>query len=214
MVSFIQYQGLVQQSMLSGGALESAARQAHAQGRELEDVLVRDCGVALQQVGAALALFFGVPYEPYRPARIKPALLLKHLKAQYVDEHQWLPLDEDHGGLLVMALDPERARASRIISQVFPKSTVTFCVTTRREFKHTMDQFFGTTARSDGSSLREVLSNMAPDSTLPAATAAEAVDNELVRLVNKVIMDAYRQGASDIHIEPLPGVGRIGIRFR
>ncbi|HXE39955.1 MAG TPA: GspE/PulE family protein, partial [Azonexus sp.] len=42
----------------------------------------------------------------------------------------------------------------------------------------------------------------------------EAVDNELVKLLNKIITDAYDQGVSDIHIEPLPGKGKIGIRFR
>ena len=40
------------------------------------------------------------------------------------------------------------------------------------------------------------------------------VENELVKLLNKIIMDAYRQGVSDIHIEPLPGKGKVGIRFR
>ncbi|MBS0307486.1 MAG: type II/IV secretion system protein, partial [Proteobacteria bacterium] len=38
--------------------------------------------------------------------------------------------------------------------------------------------------------------------------------NELVKLVNKVIMDAYRQGVSDIHIEPRPGKEKTQIRFR
>ncbi len=57
---------------------------------------------------------------------------------------------------------------------------------------------------------------MAPDEENEQASAivSEAVENELVRLVNKVIMDASRQGVSDIHIEPLPGNGRTGIRFR
>ena len=41
-----------------------------------------------------------------------------------------------------------------------------------------------------------------------------AADNELVKLVNKVIIDAYQQGASDIHIEPYPGKGKTEIRFR
>ena len=41
-----------------------------------------------------------------------------------------------------------------------------------------------------------------------------AADNELVKLVNKVIIDAYNQGASDIHIEPYPGKGKTEIRFR
>jgi type II secretory ATPase GspE/PulE/Tfp pilus assembly ATPase PilB-like protein len=31
---------------------------------------------------------------------------------------------------------------------------------------------------------------------------------------NKVIIDGYRQGASDIHFEPLPGKAKAGIRFR
>jgi type II secretory ATPase GspE/PulE/Tfp pilus assembly ATPase PilB-like protein len=35
-----------------------------------------------------------------------------------------------------------------------------------------------------------------------------AADNELVKLVNKIIIDAYQQGASDIHIEPFPGQGQ------
>ena len=41
-----------------------------------------------------------------------------------------------------------------------------------------------------------------------------AADNEVVKLVNKVIVDAYQQGASDIHIEPYPGKGKTEIRFR
>ena len=41
-----------------------------------------------------------------------------------------------------------------------------------------------------------------------------AADNELVKLVNKVIIDAYNQGASDIHIEPYPGKAKTEIRFR
>ena len=44
--------------------------------------------------------------------------------------------------------------------------------------------------------------------------ASAASDNELVKFVNKIIIDAYNQGASDIHIEPLPGKAKTGIRFR
>ena len=41
-----------------------------------------------------------------------------------------------------------------------------------------------------------------------------AADNELVRLVNKIIVEAYQQGASDIHIEPRPGKEKTLVRFR
>ena len=32
--------------------------------------------------------------------------------------------------------------------------------------------------------------------------------------MNKIIVDAYQQGASDIHIEPYPGKGKTEVRFR
>ena len=214
MVPFSKYDGLVVEATLSLTELELAVRTARAQQLHIEEVLMRDFKVPLPLIGAALARHFSVPYEPMRPARIKPGVLLRNLKAQYVEDHQWLPLDEDKNGLLVLALDPDRIRASKIVNQVFPKSNVTYCVTTRLEFKHTMDQFFGTTARSDGSSLRELLAGMEEETTEETVNVSEEVESELVRLVNKVIMDAYRQGVSDIHIEPLPGNGRTSIRFR
>ena len=215
MVPFTKYDALVLGATLSLPELELAVRSARAKQLHLEDVLIGDFKVQVPLVGAALARHYKVPYEPFRPGRMKPVFLLRNLKAQYVEDHQWLPLDEDKNGLLVLTLDPERISASRIVNQVFPKSSVTYCVTTRLEFKHTMDQFFGTSARSDGSSLRELLSGMEPEQSIDETVAlSEAVDSELVRLVNKMIMDAYRQGVSDIHIEPLPGTGRTGIRFR
>ncbi|MDQ1815925.1 GspE/PulE family protein [Massilia sp. CCM 9210] len=216
MQSHTKYEALVTDALLSAAELERARHAAHAQLLDIEEVLVMDFQVPLAAIGQALARHFKVPYEPFQPGRMKPAFLLRNLKAQYVEENQWLPLDEDKDGLLVLALDPERVRASRIVNQVFPKSTLAWCVTTRAEFRQTLDQFFGTTARSDGSSLREVLSGMAHDDSDGEAVqpVSQAVENELVKLVNKVIMDASRQGVSDIHIEPLPGNGRTAIRFR
>ena len=214
MLPISKYDALVADALLSASELELAGRTARAQQLHVEDILLRDYKLKAQLIGAALARHYRVPYESFRAGRIKPVFLLRNLKAQYVEDNQWLPLDEDKNGLLVLALDPERIRSSKIVNQIFPKSNVRYCVTTRQEFKHTMDQYFGTTARTDGSSLRELLSGMAEDDEQSVATVTEDEESELVKLVNKVIMDAYRQGASDIHIEPLPGTGRTGIRFR
>lgn len=42
----------------------------------------------------------------------------------------------------------------------------------------------------------------------------EQSDNSLVRLINTMIIEAYSQGVSDIHIESYPGREKIKIRFR
>jgi len=44
--------------------------------------------------------------------------------------------------------------------------------------------------------------------------AIEQSDNTLVKLVNSMIIEAFHQRASDIHIEPYPGREKVVIRFR
>src|SRR3989475_10755945 len=70
----------------------------------------------------------------------------------------------------------------------------------------------------DTGNIDDLLSDL--DEEMPEAAdgggdeVSAAADNELVKLVNKVIIEAYNQGASDIHIEPYPGKGKTEIRFR
>jgi type II secretory ATPase GspE/PulE/Tfp pilus assembly ATPase PilB-like protein len=44
--------------------------------------------------------------------------------------------------------------------------------------------------------------------------SSAASDNVLVKLVNKIIIDAYKMGVSDIHVEPYSGKEKTQIRFR
>ena len=116
-----------------------------------------------------------------------------------------------------MCLDPEAVRGSRMVPQVFPRfSKFAYRVTTQTEFEETLAQLYG--GQEAGASIDELLADLSSpledensdDSSLESAAA----DNELVKFVNKVIVDAYHQKASDIHIEPLPGKAKTGIRFR
>ncbi|MEW6762971.1 MAG: GspE/PulE family protein [Pseudomonadota bacterium] len=208
-----KYDALVQEGLLTRAELDAAGRQAREQDLDLEEVLEGTLRVRRAAIGAALATFFKLPYEPFRPDRVKPVELLRNLKAQYVEENGWLPLEDGPNGLVVLALDPERTAASRIVGQLFPKSKVAWRVTTRADFRDTANAFFGLGVSSE--SVGELLSGLEDDEDGELATeVSEAVENELVRLLNKVIMDAHRQGVSDIHIEPQPGKGKTGIRFR
>ncbi len=209
-----KYDALVQEAVLTQAELERAGQRARTQGADLEQVLEDELQVRRGAIGAALASHFKVPYEPFRPDRVRPMDLLRNLKAQYVEENGWLPIEDGPGGLVVMALDPERTAASRIVAQLFPKSKVGWRVTTHAEFRQSLDAFFGTGAAST-ESVGALLSSLEDDEDGDGPLeVSEAVENELVRLLNKVIVDAYRQGVSDIHIEPQPGKGKTGIRFR
>jgi type II secretory ATPase GspE/PulE/Tfp pilus assembly ATPase PilB-like protein len=178
---------------------------------------VEEFQVKVPAIGAALSKFFGVPYEPFKADRVKPLDLLKNLKREYVEGNQWLPIDDSKDGLVVLCLDPERIRSSRIAANVFPKARLVYKVTTQKEFRETVKQFYGAEAADTGN-IDDLLSGLEDDEvSLDGAASDEvsaAADNELVKLVNKVIIDAYNQGASDIHIEPYPGKAKTEIRFR
>ncbi|MBI4123465.1 MAG: Flp pilus assembly complex ATPase component TadA, partial [Betaproteobacteria bacterium] len=214
-----KYDYLIADAVLSAGEFELASRQARKKALDIEQVLAEEFQVKIPAIGQALSKFFGVPYEPFKSDRIKPGDLLKNLKREYVEANHWLPIDDTKEGLVVLCLDPERIRSSRIAANVFPKARIVYKVTTQKEFKETLNQFYGQETAMDMGNIDDMLSGMEDDSgeALEGAGTDEvsaAADNELVKLVNKVIVDAYNQGASDIHIEPYPGKAKTEVRFR
>ena len=215
-----KYDYLISDAVLSAGEFELASRQARKKAIDIESVLTDEFQVKIPAIGGALSKFFGVPYEAFKADRVKPMDLLKNLKREYVEANQWLPIDESKEGLTVLCLDPERIRSSRIASNVFPKSKLVYKVATQKDFKETINQFYGAEA-ADSGDVEDMLKSLGDDEADGAAlegSAADdvsaAADNELVKLVNKVIIDAYNLGVSDIHIEPYPGKAKTEIRFR
>jgi type II secretory ATPase GspE/PulE/Tfp pilus assembly ATPase PilB-like protein len=212
-----KYGDLVVDAVISADELDLAQRSARRKNVDLEEVLMKEFQVKLPAIGAALSKFFSAPYEPFRADRVKPMDLLKNLKRDYVEANQWLPIEETQEGVVVISMDPERIKSSRIVNNIFPKSKIAYRVTSNREFSLTIDQFYG--ALSDMASVGDMLSDLGDEESGDPGSAstdelAAAADNELVRLVNKIIIEAYQQGASDIHIEPRPGKEKTLIRFR
>ncbi|MGZ0020472.1 ATPase, T2SS/T4P/T4SS family [Nitrosomonas sp. wSCUT-2] len=216
-----KYDYLVLESVISAAELELAARSARKKGCDLEDVLRDEFQIGSAVIGKALASFFEVKYEPFKADRIKPADLLKNLKRDYVESNAILPIDDTKDGLVVLTLDPERVKTQRIANTIFPKNKIIYAVTTKREFEQTVEQFYGDTGDGIGSGdINEMLVSLQWESSDIEEASDEkeessaASDNELVKLVNKIIIDAYKMGVSDIHIEPFPGKEKTKIRFR
>jgi type II secretory ATPase GspE/PulE/Tfp pilus assembly ATPase PilB-like protein len=217
-----KYDYLIADAVLSAGEFDLASRQARKKAVDIEQVLTDEFQVKTASIGAALSKFFGVPYEAFKQDRVKPMDLLKNLKREFAEANQWLPIDDAKEGLTVLCLDPERIKTSRIASNVFPKAKIIYKVTTQKDFKETVSQFYGgdgAPGMVDSGDIGDMLSGLEDDGGAEALEGttddvSAAADNELVKLVNKVIIDAFNQGASDIHIEPYPGKAKTEIRFR
>ncbi len=212
-----KYDGLVAEGVLSQDELQQCIHQAREEGKSVEHILMGSFHIRPAQIGQSLSKFFGVAYEPFNAGRIRSEMLHGPLKRDFIEQQGWMPLEDTPEGLVIMCVDPEAVRGARVVPQVFPRITrFAYRVTTQTEFEETLGQLFG--AGADSSSIDQLLADMdsplegdaIDDSSLESAAA----DNELVKFVNKVIIDAYNQKVSDIHIEPMPGKAKTGIRFR
>ncbi|MFM2276074.1 MAG: hypothetical protein RL211_1946 [Pseudomonadota bacterium] len=212
-----KYDGLVAEGIVTAPELAQCIEQARDAGQSVEQVLMSKYKVRPNQIGPSLAKFFGVPYEPFNAGRIRSEMLHGALKREFIEEQGWVPLEESPEGLVTMCVDPEAVQGARVVPQVFPRMRkFAYRVTTQSEFHETLSQIFGVGA--EGGSIDELLADMdggpIDDGSNDDSLESAAADNELVKFVNKVIVDAYNQKVSDIHIEPMPGKLKTGIRFR
>jgi hypothetical protein len=210
-----KYDGLVAAGVLTFDELQTCIQKAREEAKPVEHMLMANFQIRPAQIGPSLAKFFGVPYEPFNAGRIRSEQLQGPLKRDFVEEQGWIPLEDTKDGLVIMCMDPEAVRGSRIVPQVFPRfSKYAYRVTTQTEFEETLAQLYGA---DEGGTIDELLADLsapADDEGEDGDAVSAAADNELVKFVNKVIIDAYNQKVLDIHIEPLPGKQKTGIRFR
>jgi len=208
---------LVVDGLMTSLELDTAIKEAREQNVDIEETLLKNLQVTAAQLGSSLSRFFGVDYEPFKAERMKPLDALKTIKRDYAESFGWIPIEDNKDELVVITTDPEKVRGSGFAKQVFPQKTIKYRVCSIREFNQTLDLFFG--GNFEGGSIGDMLSNLSSedddDDSGPSSEAISlAQDNELVKLVNKIIIDAYNQGVSDIHVEPYPGKGKTEIRFR
>ena len=103
-----KYDALVANAVISAEELELATRSARRKNLDVETVLIDEFQVKPSAIGEALANFFGVPYEPFKPDRIKPLDLLKNLKREFLESSVWVPIEDTKEGMVVLTTDPEK----------------------------------------------------------------------------------------------------------
>ncbi|TFW17516.1 GAF domain-containing protein [Duganella callida] len=137
-----RFAALMPETVLPRSRLEQALHTAASSQRDIEDVLIDDCGIKTVLVGRALADFFSVPYFTFDSEHRRPVRLLDQFRQDDVLRQQWMPVVDDGNSLFVLAVDPHQARIDGTVAQAFPGVRPVWCVTTRREFRLMVAQFF------------------------------------------------------------------------
>ena len=220
---------------------EALKVQAANRRRRLGDILVEMGMVTVRQVHIALADKLGIPFVNVREFHVDP-LALEVLSATIARRYQALPLVQV-GDSLVVAVENPLAMESIHDLQVLTGGAIVPVIASPEDLRLRIAKEYASLGlaaadddvQSDGMqdlagselgsldirqlNVEDLASALVPEKSAPAHTSdtefdLRVTDNALVRLVNKIIIDAHAQGASDIHIESNSGRANTRIRFR
>ncbi len=185
----------------AGVITEEQLREAlrHQKGRrtKLGESLVELGSCDEKTVARCLAKQSGLPFVDLEKGRIPDAVIAR-VPAETARQSRMVPVMVKDGSLIVAVDDPGVAFALGDLEFVL-NMTVQPALATSTALKHKLQQHYGV----DPEPRRPVAATVAAD---------EDDDAPLIRLVDQMVEAAYRQRASDIHVEPTRD--RLRIRYR
>ena len=201
---------------------EAAARAAMAQAAEAKVPLAQFIAekrlVTPAQLAAANSIEFGIPlldtsaFDPSQNA-------MKLVSEELVQKHHVLPLFKRGSKLFVGVSNPTQTGALAEI-QFHTNLAVEPILVDEDQIRRTLEQWQNASAQLDSGLGEddEGLENLEvgagdEDGIGESGVDAKGDDTPVVKFVNKVLVDAIRRGASDIHFEPYETDYRVRLRI-
>lgn len=213
--------GIARRLVLDGALDEQAAREAMtaatAQRSPLATYLAEKRLVSPAQLAAANSIEFGIPL--FDVSALDPnQTAIKLVNEELVRKHNVLPLFKRGNRLYVGIADPTNTRALDEIK--FQSNLVVEAILVDEDkVQRTIEQWLASAdALADGMEEGDGLEKLevsAGDEELASESGVDAKgdDTPVVKFVNKVLVDAIRRGASDIHFEPYETEYRVRLRI-
>ena len=203
---------LVDGGLLTKTQLQEALAEQARTGDRLGAILIDRAYVSKQVLGKMLELQRGVPYVSLHSRPIDESLV-RCLPERVIMEHRVVPIARVEDEIHLAMLDPSDIVAIDTVSKYLGGQVRPF-LTTESDFGWAVTKFFDVT-RKVGESLVDV----APEPHDPDSadvTSVAVIDtydaSPVVRVVNTIVHDAVRIGATDIHFEPEAEQTRVRVR--
>ena len=214
-----RFDGLIASSLMSQPELDAAIAEARETQQTIESVLMGKYQISRKALGQSFSTFYKCPFfEPNERLMIELPLL-RNINLNYLKAHHWIPLRGGEESVEILIDDPYSFHNRQDINRLFPQQEVKFFVGLQEDITKIIDAVsisLESNARAD--SIAAILGLLTTERQEKDGRSSEALvdenDSAIVRLVNQIIIDAYKTRASDIHIEPYGEARETVVRFR
>ena len=232
-------QVLTDLGLITENELDNALKQQERNRKVPLGQILIDMGVIdLEGIKTVMTMKLGIPFVNLREFRIPPDVM-KRVPANLVHRHSVIPVFEIDASLVVAIENPlsmavlEELRFTsgmKILPVMAAAEDIRAAI--QKNYGYSTDAAIGMPEFSGhhGSAgefafhqdaagetmINALASQLAIEGGEPEIADEQVVESDttLVKLINKMIVDAYQQKASDIHIETYPGQQKTRIRFR
>jgi type II secretory ATPase GspE/PulE/Tfp pilus assembly ATPase PilB-like protein len=219
-----KYDYLLREKMVTTDELQKAFALAKKMNKSVEFVLIEHNKINKAAIGKSFSLFYDTTFHDYDPSFPAPVELLSSLKKAFLLNEYWVPMSWDKEGVEVLVDDPRDLNKTDNIKALMKTSRINFTVAIREDIEKFISQFFdGGAPTGEDKTAEQTLEDfdLMPEVAFEEEEEEEIEDEgydeasgKIVKLVDQVIIAAYRKNASDIHIEPSPITKSTLIRFR
>ena len=212
--------GITRRLVLDGVLTEADARKALDEATKAKKqahlYLLENRLVSHAQVAAANSTEFGMPLFDAQALDLRYSAV-KIVNEELIQKHQALPLFKRGNRLYVAVSDPTNTRALDDI-KFATNMTVEPILVDEDRLRRTIDQaLLASDSLSENEEQDEGLENLestgGDDDTNETGIDSKGDDTPVVRFINKVLLDAIKRGASDIHFEPYESDFRVRMRM-
>jgi type II secretory ATPase GspE/PulE/Tfp pilus assembly ATPase PilB-like protein len=224
-----KFGALVAGNRITQAELDNAIAESRKGPQDLETILLDKYKIPKTELVKSLSQFYKCPHVEYDDKIIPDPELIKPLNVEFLKKNFWMPLRRDKTVIEVLIDDPNDLDKIQDIKRSFPGQSIKFSVCLRRDISQFIKRTTtgaatagpaSSTGITDPGSLEELQAMMIDEASEEAAADASADsamsenDSTVVKLCNKIIIDAYKMNTSDIHIEPYGEKKETVIRFR
>ena len=219
-----KYDYLLREKIVTTDQLQQAFALSKKMNKSVEFVLTEHNKIGKAAIGKSFSLFYDTTFHEYDPNFTVPVELLSNLKKAFLLNEYWVPMAWDKDGVEILVDDPRDLNKTDNIKALMKTGRINFTVAIREDIEQYIKLFFdGRASTAEATTADQALEgfDLLPDVVFEEEEEEEIEDEEydeasgkIVKLVDQVIIAAYRKNASDIHIEPSSITKATLIRFR
>jgi type II secretory ATPase GspE/PulE/Tfp pilus assembly ATPase PilB-like protein/tetratricopeptide (TPR) repeat protein len=216
-----RYDYLLRNNTISTQQLQESLAIAKKVNKSVEYVLIDRFKVSIQEIGKSLAMFYGCPFRVFDPDLPVPFELINNLKKSFLLYYVWVPLRWDKNGIEILVDDPKDLRKTDHIRALMGNQKISISVAVKEDVDKYIQHFFDPRAEKNAETVVENIDQILPDVSFEEEedlqddrSDLDESSSQIVKFVDQILVTAFRNNASDVHVEPSALTRKTTIRFR